>query len=334
MRVDGDRIVDDASLARQWALAGRGITLKSALDVRQDEASGALVRLLPDWDTEPYPLHALLPSGRFVPARVRALVDFLAGKFAALPCPPLRSPHDCPCQPLLVPTHDARLRRARSGDDRGGAAAGRHRAARAAPAAGRRFDLVDGIVAAALPLLPAELPVLFLPTQQIGLSPEHARFAGTLTLSAETLIRLWNEIGAGVARAGVRKLVLFNAHGGHIGAMDIVARELRAAHGLIVYSVSWFNLPLGDAGAQFSADEHRFGVHAGEIETSMMLALAPGRCDGRGAAISARARSQRAADYPCSATAAAPSSAGPWRTTTRKARPATPLPRRRTRGRR
>ena len=135
--------------------------------------------------------------------------------------------------------------------------------------------LADGIVAAALPLLPAELPVLFLPTQQIGLSPEHARFAGTLTLSAETLIRMWNEIGAGVARAGVKKLVLFNAHGGHVGAMDIVARELRAAHGLIVYSVSWFNLPLGDAGAQFGAGEHRFGVHAGEIETSMMLALAP-----------------------------------------------------------
>lgn len=135
--------------------------------------------------------------------------------------------------------------------------------------------LADGIVAASLPLLPAGLPVLFLPTQQIGLSPEHARFAGTLTLSAETVIRMWKEIGAGVARAGVKKLVLFNAHGGHVGAMDIVARELRAAHGLIVYSVSWFNLPLGDAGAQFSADEHRFGVHAGEIETSMMLALAP-----------------------------------------------------------
>jgi creatinine amidohydrolase len=135
--------------------------------------------------------------------------------------------------------------------------------------------LADGIVAAALPLLAPALPVLFLPTQQVGLSPEHARFAGTLTLSAETLIRVWNEIGAGVARAGVKKLVLFNAHGGHVGAMDIVARELRAAHGLIVYSVSWFNLPLGDAGAQFSAAEHRFGVHAGEIETSMMLALAP-----------------------------------------------------------
>ena len=157
--------------------------------------------------------------------------------------------------------------------------------------------LVDGIVAAALPLLPADLPALFLPSQHIGLSPEHANFPGTITLSAETLIRLWREIGAGVARAGVRKLVLFNAHGGHVGAMDIVARELRAAHGLIVYSVSWFNLPLGEAGAQFSADEHRFGVHAGEIETSMMLALAPHQVAMAAARDFGSTSRERAPDY-------------------------------------
>ena len=95
-----------------------------------------------------------------------------------------------------------------------------------------------------------------------------------------------------MARAGVKKLVLFNAHGGHTGAMDIVARELRAAHGLIVYSASWFNLPLGEAGAQFSAEEHRFGVHAGEIETSMMLALrAAAGAHGRGARFQLQPRS-------------------------------------------
>ena len=158
--------------------------------------------------------------------------------------------------------------------------------------------LVDGIVAAALPLLPAALPALFLPSQHIGLSPEHANFPGTLTLSSKTLLRLWHDIGAGVARAGVRKLVLFNAHGGHVGAMDIVARELRAAHGLIVYGVSWFNLPLGEAGTQFSADEHRFGVHAGEIETSMMLALAPDQVAMQAARNFGSASRARAAHYP------------------------------------
>ena len=84
VRVDGDRSVDDASLAREWAVAGRGIILKSEIDQRRDLESGALVPLLTDWETEPYPLHALLPSGRFVPNRVRALVDFLAARFAAI----------------------------------------------------------------------------------------------------------------------------------------------------------------------------------------------------------------------------------------------------------
>ena len=83
VRVDGDRSVDDASLAREWAIAGRGIILKSEIDQRRDLASGALVPLLTEWRTEPYPLHALLPSGRFVPNRVRALVDFLVERFGA-----------------------------------------------------------------------------------------------------------------------------------------------------------------------------------------------------------------------------------------------------------
>jgi creatinine amidohydrolase len=143
-------------------------------------------------------------------------------------------------------------------------------------------DLVNGVVQASLPHLIADLPVLFLPTQAVGLSPEHARFAGTLTLRSETVIRLWTEIGESVAASGVKKLVLLNAHGGQVSVMDIVARDLRARLGMLVYSVSWFNLPLLDAqgqdvNAQFSAHEHRFGVHAGEVETSMMLALSPQR---------------------------------------------------------
>ena len=144
--------------------------------------------------------------------------------------------------------------------------------------------LVEGVVAAALPHLPAELPVLFLPTQAVGFSPEHTRFAGTLTLKAETILRLWTEVAESVAASGVKKLVLLNSHGGQVGLLDVVARDLRARLGMLVYSVNWFNLPLlDDHGAsvaeRFSAHEHRFGIHAGEIETSMMLALKPEQVD-------------------------------------------------------
>jgi creatinine amidohydrolase len=144
--------------------------------------------------------------------------------------------------------------------------------------------LVDGVVAATVPCVRADVPALFLPTQAVGFSPEHARFAGTLTLKADTVIRLWTELGESVAATGVRKLVLLNAHGGQVGLIDVVARDLRARLGMLVYSINWFGLPLvGPAGedvnALFSAHEHRFGIHAGEIETSMMLALAPGLVD-------------------------------------------------------
>jgi creatinine amidohydrolase len=140
--------------------------------------------------------------------------------------------------------------------------------------------IVDGVVAATLPHLAPDSSALFLPTQAVGFSPEHARFAGTLTLKAETLIRLWTDIGESVAATGVKKMVIFNAHGGQANFMDIVARDLRARLGMLVFSVNWYGLPLNgpqgeDVNALFSAEEHRFGIHAGDIETSLMLALAP-----------------------------------------------------------
>ncbi len=159
--------------------------------------------------------------------------------------------------------------------------------------------LVNGVVNASLAHLPADLPVLFLPTQQIGKSNEHIRFPGTLTLSAQTLISMWMELGASVARAGFKKLLLLNSHGGQVSVMDIVARDLRSAHDLIVYHTSWYNLPLGsDVMGQFPPEEHRFGIHAGDIETSMMLALAPHLVDMAQAKNFRSSSQDRAAAYP------------------------------------
>ena len=159
--------------------------------------------------------------------------------------------------------------------------------------------LVNGVVAASLPHLPADLPVLFLPTQHIGKSNEHIRFPGTLTLSAQTIISLWMDIGSSVARSGIKKLVLLNSHGGQASIMDIVARDLRTEHDLIVYSANWYNLPLGDAVmGLFPAHEHRFGIHAGDIETSMMLALREQFVDMSQAQNFHSTSQDRAATYP------------------------------------
>ena len=141
-------------------------------------------------------------------------------------------------------------------------------------------NLAHSMVQIAATHLPPDLPALFLPVQRIGYSPEHTAFAGTLSLKAETVMRLWTDIAESVSASGVNKLVLFNTHGGNVGLMDVVGRELRTRLGMLVYSVSWFNLPLHgpdgeDILARFSPEERRFGVHAGQMETAMMLALKP-----------------------------------------------------------
>ena len=82
-------------------------------------------------------------------------------------------------------------------------------------------------------LVPADLPVSFLPVQKIGQSDEHRAFPGTLTLSGPTVIRAWTEIGESVARAGVKKLVLVTSHGGNVAAMEI----LRGDHSVLSHEL-------------------------------------------------------------------------------------------------
>jgi creatinine amidohydrolase len=129
--------------------------------------------------------------------------------------------------------------------------------------------IIDGIVAHAVELMPTNLPVAILPTMPIGKSNEHARFAGTLTFSVDTLIRVWSEIGDNLVAQGIKKFVLFNSHGGQVSVMDIVVRDLRVKHNMLAIASSWFAWPLphGIDGAH--------DIHAGLLETSMMRYLTP-----------------------------------------------------------
>ena len=130
-----------------------------------------------------------------------------------------------------------------------------------------------GVVAAVMDRLPDDLQVLFLPMMPIGKSNEHMAFPGTLTLTAETLIRLWTEIGESVARAGIRKLVLLNSHGGQPQIMDIVARDLRARLAMFVVTLNYWGV--GTPAGLFPATEMEHGIHGGSSETSLMLYLRP-----------------------------------------------------------
>lgn len=134
----------------------------------------------------------------------------------------------------------------------------------------------QAVIERTLELLPDELPVTFLPMMPVGKSNEHKSFPGTLTLESETVRRLWTEIAESVHRAGVRKLVLFNSHGGNRRLLEAVARDLRARLDMLVVVAFLYSDIPSDL---FPEDEMRYGIHGGSMETSLMLHLRPDLVD-------------------------------------------------------
>jgi len=135
--------------------------------------------------------------------------------------------------------------------------------------------IATAVVGKALAQLDASIPAYALPPLYYGKSNEHWHFPGTITLSAQTLIQLLIEVGESLYRAGFRKWALVNGHGGQPQIMEIVARDLHQKYEdflvfpLFVWRVP--NLPLDD----IPEKEKEFGIHAGELETSVLLSLLP-----------------------------------------------------------
>jgi creatinine amidohydrolase len=127
-------------------------------------------------------------------------------------------------------------------------------------------------------LLPDAIPATFLPLQPVGISTEHIDYPGTLTLPTEIALKTWMALGEGVARAGIKKLVMVTSHGGNSAAMTLVAQDLRAKYGLLAVTTGWSRFGAPDG--LFSAEEMRHGVHGGAVETSIMLARFPQQVRG------------------------------------------------------
>ncbi|MGL6209836.1 MAG: creatininase family protein [Paracoccaceae bacterium] len=137
--------------------------------------------------------------------------------------------------------------------------------------------IARGMLARFCERCPEDLDVRLLPVQAVGKSNEHLFAPGTLTLTAETALKAWVEIGLSVARAGVRKIVIVNSHGGNLDLISILARELRVRAGMLAVKCQWsaFGLPEGMYGPR----EADFGIHGGDMETSLMLAFRPDTVD-------------------------------------------------------
>ncbi len=112
-----------------------------------------------------------------------------------------------------------------------------------------------------------------LPPLAYSKSNEHAWAAGTLWLSASTLLAVLDDLGRALAATPPRKLVFLNGHGGNSALLQVSSRELRLAYGLQTFVMHPSVPP--DQGGHSPAAELGMGIHGGVEETSLMLHLRP-----------------------------------------------------------
>ncbi len=132
----------------------------------------------------------------------------------------------------------------------------------------------ENILTKTLERLPEKMPIWMMPSQSIGFSPEHQAFPGTLSLSADVLLALVTDVGKQIASMGFKRLVFFNAHGGQIGLLQAVSRQLRVQCPslAVLPCFIWSGVPgMDDFLPEKEVEE---GLHAALAETSLMLHMA------------------------------------------------------------
>lgn len=133
--------------------------------------------------------------------------------------------------------------------------------------------IMEGMLERFVQNCPDTIDPFILPIQSVGKSNEHLWAKGTLTLTAAQALESWTAIGLSVARAGFKKIVIINSHGGNLDLISILSRELRVQAGMLAVKCQWGNF--GHPSDMYSSHELSYGIHGGDVETSLMLAFKP-----------------------------------------------------------
>jgi len=124
----------------------------------------------------------------------------------------------------------------------------------------------------------ARLDAFLAPTVRIGCSSHHLAFPGTLSIEDDTFHRVVADVVRSVARHGLRRIVLLPTHGGNFAPLGAAVEKIGPLPGVKLVAFSDVGL-LAEAmlglGAELGIPAEEGGIHAGEWETSMMLALRP-----------------------------------------------------------
>jgi creatinine amidohydrolase len=136
----------------------------------------------------------------------------------------------------------------------------------------------DTILAHAVSLAAAQRAggVVVLPPPWFGFSAHHMRFAGSISLRAETLMAVVEDVVGSVVQQGFRRLLVVNGHGGNNGIIDVLASTLGHRHygQARIATLTYFALARDSIAALRRSAPGGMG-HACEFETSMVQHLRP-----------------------------------------------------------
>ncbi|HTJ57420.1 MAG TPA: creatininase family protein [Devosiaceae bacterium] len=136
-------------------------------------------------------------------------------------------------------------------------------------------DIARGHLSQLADYVPEEIDALVLPLQAVGLSIEHSGFAGVFSHGPETLLKIWADIAETFYAAGGRRLIVVSSHGGNSEVAGLLVTRLRLDPGMLAVTAAW--LRFGQPDGLFADRELGYGIHGGDVETSLMLHYWPER---------------------------------------------------------
>lgn len=140
---------------------------------------------------------------------------------------------------------------------------------------GTDFFTIQAVAEESAQIASAEIPVLVTPALPFGSSDHHLMYGGTLSLSTETYYRVLRELVESLVTDGFRRIFLLNGHGGNHELAELAARDVALRREANIAAGSYWGIAWDGLIAVGGHHGRRLPGHAGDFETSLMLALRP-----------------------------------------------------------
>ena len=141
---------------------------------------------------------------------------------------------------------------------------------------GTDFIIAETVVRRVIEAIGDDIPLLAAPTIPIGQSPEHMEYCGTISLKPATLLALVEDIAGSLAHHGFKKVVFINGHGGNTDILNAFSYDFRYRYNAYMYIIDTCSYILGDFEKPVKQESRKdTDFHAGEIETSALMAITP-----------------------------------------------------------